>query len=66
MGNGGVSGKLLAAYIIQATLYLVLCLLAPVGFWAAWRVSVTYLPTYTWRCDNTAHEKAAVRHRSVD
>lgn len=39
MNSDGVSGKLMASYIIQAALYLSLCVLSLVGFYAAWSVS---------------------------
>jgi hypothetical protein len=39
INSEGVSGKLLASYIIQTSLYFALCLLCVVGFWAAWSVS---------------------------
>lgn len=40
IGRAGVSGKLLAAYIIQAALYFALVLFTFVGFWAGWTVRI--------------------------
>lgn len=48
INNQGVSGKLLASYIIQTSLYFALCLLCVVGFWAAWSVGASILLVVQW------------------
>lgn len=64
MMHDGVSGKLMAAYIIQAALYLALCLLSLVVFYAGWTVSMpskspSKLLAATWQCRKTAAEQEA-------
>lgn len=48
MNDDGVSGKLLASYIIQAALYLALCVLCLVGFWAAWVSKIKAGKAWVW------------------